>query len=268
MDEWQDVKLLVLGMTYPSYSEKYTENVCTGAIRSDNGAMVRIHPVPLRYLNEGNRFKSFQWVNARVSRHSGDPRPESLRILAESVEPGDVLDDVHERRRLIEGSPHMCTSVEELHERWERNRTSLGIVRPKAITSVRLRRKTPKDRAEWIKHEKRALAQISLFDRAPKPLDFPEVKFEIGFACDDVRCTGHEMNILQWGLHELYRKLARDPKRDEKVIAEMKRRLDLDKKDVFFFLGNFRSTLFNFGLMDSFSAPKVVAPRQLALGLG
>lgn len=268
MDEWQSVRLLVLGMTYPSYSEKYTENVCTGAIREDNGEMVRIHPVPLRYLDDANRFKSFQWLNARVSRHSGDPRPESLRVHPDSIEPGDVVNNIQERRRLIESSPHMCISVEDLHMKWKTSRTSLGIVRPKAITSVRLRPKADKDREEWHEHEQRALAQPSLFDRPPKPLDFPEVKFEIGFACGDPRCTGHEMNILQWGLHELYRKLADDPKREEKVIDAMKKRLDLERKDVFFFLGNFRSTLFNFGLMDSFSAPKVVPARQLVLGLG
>jgi hypothetical protein len=102
------------------------------------------------------------------------------------------------------------------------------------------------------------------FERPPKPLDFPEVEFRVKWRCDDARCTTHEMKLLQWGIHELYRQLKRkgDAQVKEKVIAKMQNELDLNSRDVFLFLGNFRGTMWNFGLMDSFSPGK---RRQLSL---
>ena len=50
MPQWVHKKLLILGMTYPAYSQKYTENVCTGGVDAETGRLVRIHPVPRRYL--------------------------------------------------------------------------------------------------------------------------------------------------------------------------------------------------------------------------
>ena len=164
------------------------------------------------------------------------------------------------RRHWVEGSPHFVGSVEELHDRYKATNVSLGIMRPKEVTGIRLAKKSAAERAEWKQKEKDLLSQAVLFDRPPKPLDFPEVSFRVTWLCDHPRCTGHDMGLLQWGLHELYRKLkrAKDPERDEKVMAEMHKRLDLSKKDVFFFLGSYRSTMFNFGLMDTFSTGKRV----------
>jgi hypothetical protein len=251
-------------MTYPSYSTKYVENVCTGGIEEDTGRMVRIHPVPARYLDESHRFKKFQWITAKVMRHQSDPRPESLRVEPDSIELGEVIPpkDVEERRRIIEASPHMCKSVEELKDRHDRDETSLGTIRPKEIRGVKLTRRSAAARKEWLSKENELLSQGTLFDRPPKPLDFPEVEFNISWVCDDQRCTGHEMGIMQWGLHELYRNLQGDPQRDEKVKDRMKKDLDLNERDVFFFLGNFRTIMWNFGLMDSFSPGK---PKQLSL---
>ena len=72
------------------------------------------------------------------------------------------------------------------------------------------------------------------------------------------------MSILQWGIHELYRKLKHDAKCEEKVLDAMKKQLDQWERDVFMFLGNFRGILYNFGLMDSYSAP-VVSKTNLSL---
>lgn len=262
---WTRKRILVLGMTYPSYSHKYVENACTGGIEEDTGRMVRIHPVPLRYLEPGQRFKKFQWIRANVAPHPSDPRPESLRVEPTSIEIEDEIPakKAEQRRRLVTNSPSLCRSVEELRDRWERDRVSLGAVTPKEITTIRLVRRPASERAEWLEKEKEIFSQETfVFERPPKPLDFPEVEFKVGWVCDDTRCEGHEMGLMQWGLHELYRKLADDPDRDAKVLDKMRKELDLAEREVFLFLGNYRSTMWNFGLMDSFSPGK---SRQLGL---
>lgn len=265
MDPWTTKRILILGTTYPSYSKKYVENACTGGLEEGTGKMVRIHPVPVRYLEPEHRFKKFQWVTLRTANHPSDPRPESLRIDPDSIEPQEIIPSTQtdERRKLVESSPHMFQSVEALKERWDVDGTSLGTIRPKKITGVRLVPRSSAERAEWLAKEKDLFSQQAFeFERPPKPLDFPEVKFEVSWLCDDPRCTGHTMGLMQWGLHELYRKYRGNAAREEKVLGAMRDELDLEKRDVFFFLGNFRGKMFNFGLMDSFSPGK---RRQLSL---
>jgi hypothetical protein len=263
MDRWQTKRILILGTTYPSYSKKYTETVCTGGLEDETFRMVRLHPVPYRYLDEGKSFHAFQWIRVNVRQHPNDPRPESLGIdpdsivLEEQVPPGQ--DDV--RRGYLERSPHFVKSVEELKDRQKATSTSLGIVKPARISGCRVQRKSPNEREEWVEKEKEILAQGRLFGDEAKALDFPEAEFRVQWECDDPRCQGHDMGILQWGLHELYRKLARDPERDDKVVKKMESQLNQKKKDVFLFLGSFRDHMYNFGLMDSYSAPKVVQGR-------
>lgn len=258
LDEWERKKLLILGMTYPHYSSKYTENVCTGALIDGTFEMARIHPIPRRYMETDQQFKSFQWIEADVAKHANDPRPESLRIRPDTITLGEHLTaaDHPERRRLLDRSPHLCLSVEELRDRYDQRRTSLGIVKPKAVTGVRLARKARDEEADWLQKEKELLAQQGLFERPPKPIDYIPVRFAVSWTCDDSRCSGHEMSLLQWGLHELYRKYRGQPGGDAKVLDAMKSKMNQDKYDLYFFLGSFRGTMYNFGLMDAYSCPR------------
>ena len=52
----KDHNILILVKTYPSPSAKYIETCCTAGI-DDQGKMVRIYPIPFRYLNETKRYK-------------------------------------------------------------------------------------------------------------------------------------------------------------------------------------------------------------------
>lgn len=258
MDKWEEKRVLILGNTYPSYSFKYTENACTGGLREDTLEMVRLHPIPLRYLEEGNRFSAFQWVKVRMSLHSSDPRPGSYRIDFNKVEVQESIpsEQHKERRRYIESSPNFFRSLEELKERQQVDGTSLGIVRPMEILGCRLERRSKQERQEWLEKERAILSQEPLFGDKVKPIDFPEIRFQVKWRCDDARCPTHDMSLLQWGLHELYRKYRGSPDCEEKVLRAMRSRLDLERRDVFLFLGSFRGHQHNFGLMDSYSPEK------------
>lgn len=270
MDEWIEKKILILGTTYPSYSKKYVENVCTGGLEAHTNRMVRIHPVPLRYLEKEHKFKKFQWVTLRAAQHPSDPRPESLRIDPNSIQLGSTIpaSRTDERRIPIESSPHVIRSVEALKERWEKDQTSMGIIQPLKITGVQISKRSEQERTDWYTQEKALLSQKTFeFERPPKPLDFPEVKFDVSWICNDERCKGHTMGIMQWGLHELFRKLKNDVNGRKKVLDSIMSELDLEKRDVFFFLGNFRGKMFNFGLMDSYSPKKRTPAKKSQLSL-
>lgn len=265
MDTWQVKRILILGTTYPSYSRKYTETVCTGGIFEDTLEMVRLHPIPHRYLEPGNQFKSFQFIKAKITKNFSDPRPESYRIEPTSIEPQEEIPyqkpDV--RREYLEKSAYFCRSIEELKERQSQRGTSLGIVMPKKIVDCKIELRSDTERLEWLEKEKHVLMQKDLFEYKLKPIDFPEAQFFVFWECDDKRCTGHKMSLHQWGIHELYRKYQKDTKREQKILDAMWKKLDQSNRDIFLFLGNFRDIQYNFGLMDSYSPQK--KKKQLSL---
>jgi hypothetical protein len=258
VDKWQTRRILILGTTYPSHSTKYVETVCTGGVFEDTKEMCRLYPIPRRYLEPGQRFHKFQFISARVTPDTKDPRPESYRIDVDSIQPQEQIDSKKHgvRRDFLEQSPNFCKSVEELLDRQKADGTSLGIVVPESITNCTVARRPESERSEWAAHEQARQSQERLFGSKPKTLDFPEALFYVHWQCNDDRCEKpHRMSLHEWGIHELYRKLEDDPKRDEKVVQAMRKHLDEGERDVFLFLGNFRSKLYNFGLMDSYSAP-------------
>ncbi len=258
MEKWQERRILILGITYPAYSSKYDELACTGGILEKTMEMVRLHPVPHRYLEAGSRFKAFQWIRAKVAEHSSDPRPESLRVQPDSIVTEESIPSKQpeERLRYIQGSPHMCKSLEELKLKQKSDGTSLGIIKPKEIIGCSLEQRSERERQEWYQKEKQVLGQTRLFGDELKPIDFPDTKFKVHWECDDPGCETHTMGLLQWGLHELNRKYRSHPEREDKVLSAMRTKLDQSKNEVYFFMGNFRSVMFNFGLMDSYSVPR------------
>jgi hypothetical protein len=249
---------LILGQTYPNYSRKYGEIACTGGIREDTGEMVRLHPIPERYLQPGSRFHAFQWVDFRIRKDQSDPRPESFRVDASAIEPRELIpaSQPEVRRSFLDACPHRFDSLEDLRERQKVSGVSLGIVVPKRIVKCRLRRRPQSERHEWIQKETDLLSQLPLFASELKPIDFPEMEFLVSWECSNGECPGHEMKLLQWGIHELYRKYRSSPHMEERILEAMYRQLDLERRDPYLFLGSFRDHQHNFGLMDSYSPPR------------
>ena len=52
---WQEKDILITIKTYPEYSSKYTETVCTCGILAETGQMIRIYPIRFRYLDGVNK---------------------------------------------------------------------------------------------------------------------------------------------------------------------------------------------------------------------
>lgn len=263
MNLWNEKHILILGSTYPSYSMKYQELSCTGGILDESFELIRLHPIPRRYLDENFRFKAFQWINAKITKHNSDPRPESFRINPDTIKVDSIIPPKHSeiRRKYIVNSPHFISSVNELKYLQKNKGTSMGIISPKKILDCIIEKRPESERNEWIKREKILLSQPDLFLGDPKPIDFPYLRLKIRWQCDDSKCQGHEMGLNEWGINELCRKLINDPDRDNKILNKMQSYLDQSKYDVFLFLGSFRDIQYNFGLMASYSAPKIAQKR-------
>ncbi len=269
---WAKTKLLIWGKTYPEFSAKHYETVCTGALDPQTGRLVRIYPIKLRHMKDP--FHAYDWVEAEVERNEADFRPESHRIRENTIEKvgelGTSKTEWAERARLILGpnKSNVFASVEALVAAEKKDHTSLGLVRPREITRIYKRKKSETERKEWDEQRARALKQRDLFidgEKATKELAFCPVQYRAKFTCDDPACsTEHDMGILDWGLYVLdYKQWAErgGGMAEEKVVEAIQLRMDPSKRDPYFFLGNTKMHPQNFMIVGLFHPPKAEPPK-------
>jgi len=76
MLDFHEQRILVLGKTYPSYSQTHDEVSCTGGLVDGTWEMVRLHPINFRDLPEDKQFKHWQGIPA-----DGRRGPQPYRLL-------------------------------------------------------------------------------------------------------------------------------------------------------------------------------------------
>jgi hypothetical protein len=241
-------RILIWGKTYPELSTKYFETVCTAGVR-ENGQPVRLYPISYRYLSE--RFKLYQWIRARIWKNDADPRPESYRIDCESIVLGEIVaptsDEWGKRAEFIfRDRSWSFDSVETLLKSQKSNRSSIGIVAPRAIERLEIIPR-PSDELQSFgdklsdlrKALKAKRQQLVLFEQERalpnemKSLQFLKSRLQVCWKCHNPGCRGHRMQVLDWGLCELQRREG-----DEAALAKLRDLCDLEKYSLRFFLGN------------------------------
>jgi hypothetical protein len=267
---WTKKKFLIWGKTYPEFSKTYYETVCTGAVDAETGRLVRIYPVTLRYMKEP--FKAYDWIEVEAERNTADFRPESFRIRQDSLKVVGHIDtkkkgDWPERRRWILGPKSVFSSVEALQAAEAADHTSLGLIRPKEIRRVYMRKKPDAERDEWDRQRAAALQQKELFvdaETETQDLQYMPVQYRACFRCDDPDCkTEHDLSILDWGVYVLSRReyAARGPAMaEQKVIEKIEELLDPSKREPFLFLGNTKGHSQSFMIVGLFHPPIEPAP--------
>jgi hypothetical protein len=273
---WEKKRLLIWGKTYPEFSKKYYETVCTGALDADTRRLLRIYPVQLRYMKEP--FRLFDWIEANVERNLSDPRPESYRIQQDSIKVVGHIETKHdgwaERAQLVLSSANLFPSVPALLEAQAQHGTSLGLVKPRNVRFY-AKRCAPEERAEWEAKREESRRQKELFvdaDTMTKELHFIPVRYRARFLCADASCTTeHDMTILDWGVYVLSWKLFLEqgsPQADKGVIEKLTQVADESRADSYFFLGNMAAHPNSFMVVGLFCPPrgkKMASARQLGL---
>lgn len=244
-------RILIWGKTYPELSAKYFETVCSGGVFEETGQPVRIYPIPFRYLEGEGQFAKYQWISAEVEKSTADSRPESYRIDCDSIQLQEVLpttaDEWGKRADFtFRYAGWQFDSVEALWAEQAAKGTSIGVVIPKSIESVEVVTRPQNDQATFeqkFKNLQETLdarhRQMNLFSAETLPTQMKDLRYlthriRVGWSCFGSKCTGHEMQILDWEVAELHRKLG-----DAKAIEKVRDVLDLNKYATKFFLGNF-----------------------------
>jgi hypothetical protein len=240
-------KILIWGKTYPELSKKYIETVCTAGVL-ESGKPVRLYPITYRYLND-EQFKLYQWITAGLLKNPNDSRPESYKIDCDSITLGQKLpatDDEWGKRGefMLKDKGWQFESVDDLQEAQKKDRTSVGIVIPREITKVEAADRSEEDArsfGEKFEDLKRTVeaqrAQIQMFEDAIPPemkkLEFLKSRVMVSWLCKTKDCSGHKMQVLDWGLCELQRREG-----SEAAVKRMKELCKLETYDLKFFLGN------------------------------
>ena len=189
--------ILILVKTYPEYSAKYTETVCTAGILAENKQLIRLFPVRYRYLEGKNRFSKYQWINVKVSKAKSDSRPESYTIHENSIKLGEVINpgkDWIEREKWALNEINVYNSIEELYEAQASSGVSLGLVKMKELTRIEIESKPESDIEQALKKKETIMKQLGMFEDK-KDLEILPIRFLIHFGCEGHECKGHVMSF-------------------------------------------------------------------------
>ena len=201
--------ILVLVKTYPEISKKYTETVCTAGIHKATKKLVRLYPIRYRYLTGESQFKKYQWIKAKIVKANSDSRPESYNLVENTIEIGNIIgtgDDWVERKKWVINHNTLFDSVEDLLISQKKNKTSLGIVKPKEILDFTIEPKSLEEINEAEIKKNSVLSQMGLFEQ-PKDIELLPFRLVLKFKCNNRNCNGHNMSILDWEFGQLYRKV-------------------------------------------------------------
>ena len=238
-ERFENTKVLITVMTYPHPSEGYKELVCVAGI-TEAGEWVRLYPIDYRYRPRSQKFKKYQWIKVELSpqgkgndnrKESRKPKLENIEILGE---PLSTKDHWNERRKFIDALPYY--TVHELETLYNKDKTSLGIVRPKKVLDVKVSKVDPEWKGKW----KDQFLQIPLFGEPQKPLRKIPYKFQYVFECDD-RDTQYNAMIEDWELGVLFLKesdrLGSDEAAAESVRKQYLERMCGKDRDTCFYMG-------------------------------
>lgn len=239
-------RILILAKTYPSPSAQYVETSCVAGI-NEHGAMRRLYPVPFRLIEEGQKFKKWQWIEVRVEKANKDHRTESHKLYVDTITCGEVLDRKKRwdaRWPWIEMLPTF-TSFDNLEVTRLETGLSLALMRPKQVLTLEI---VEAREAEWTDEQREKLLreemQGQLFsDTEVKKMTHTLRKvpfdFYYRYTCDTP--DGEKVfkhKIIDWEAGALFWHCRRSHCVEWEKPFRAKLEEDLTGKDLMFLMGN------------------------------
>lgn len=253
---WSKETVLITVRTYPVPTRKSIEVSCAAGITS-GGRWIRLFPIPYRLLSQDKRFRKYQTIEANIAKAASDVRPESynldidsIKILSEPI-PTDNKWEGRKAKVLPLQSRSLCALQ---RERDQNQQPTLGIFKPKAITSLRIE----PTNSEWTEGELSRLRQYTLFGDAPKTqLEKLPFNFIYEFRCDEPECRGHRLSCTDWEMGAAYRawRYKYHARWEEKFRDKFETKMAL-VNDTYFFVGTLRTHNGEWIIVGLFYPPK------------
>lgn len=244
-------RVFITVKTYPTLSKKYDELVCTAGIL-DDGAWVRIYPLPFRKLENDNRYKKFQWMELPLEKNSGDPRPESFRPVDPSQikligDPIGTGDGWAERKRIIFNKNPIYTDLAMVISKAQRDELSIAIFKPTEILEFLVQETDREWKPDRLKLLEAKASQLQIFQTEEEVRrEFSIVRklpYKFSYRFRDSSGKESTMMIEDWEIGALYWNCLARSKGDEKQALNLVRQKYLDAfatRDLYLFLGTTR----------------------------
>ncbi|HBQ85088.1 MAG TPA: hypothetical protein DD811_01195 [Syntrophomonas sp.] len=267
-------RIYILVKTYPTISEKYAELVCTAGVLED-GAWIRLYPMPFRLLNDDQKYPKYTWVQVNVERNTSDFRPESYQpdISTMVVEPKPDKLDWDERRRIVFRNKPIYTNLQALiDEAKSTAKTSLAVFKPTKILDFVIE----SDNRSWNPKKLATLQsqsqQLNLF-QTPEEIEaefrvVQKVPYKFSYRFEDDSGKQSKMMIEDWEIGMLYFNCLWRVHGDESVATAKVKEKYLDsflQRDIYFFLGTtkrFHNVAPNPFIIIGIFYPPIPSPNQ------
>lgn len=239
-------KVLITVKTYPTISGKYDELVCTAGFRED-GAWIRIYPVPFRKKAYDQQYKKYDWVEIDLDKNTTDFRPESYRPHAYHTE-FDIVGHIdtenswEERKKYVLGKVYynMTELIAEAHNK--AICTSLAVFKASNIvdfTIEQVEREWDQKKIAKLEEERK---QMDLFKQPEAPFEVVrKLPYKFSYVLEDNQGTRSKMMIEDWEIGQLYWNcLSRYEGNEAKAVEDVRKKYfdDFAKtKDLYLFLG-------------------------------
>ncbi len=220
-------RVLITVKTYPVLSRKYAELVCTAGV-TEAGEWRRLYPIQFRQLQDGQKYRKYQWVEADIEKSDTDDRPESFKIVGDSLRTlGPPLSTARhwaERKRAFSDKVECHERLDPLIARAHRNELSLALFKPARILRFEheeTAREWDRDRLDKLELEKR---QLRLFeDEESVARQFEVVKklpYKFYYRFEDADGKPSRLMIEDWEIGVLFFNCLDAAGGDEKAALE------------------------------------------------
>ena len=241
-------KILILVKTYPTFSKKYFELVCTAGI-NEQGEWRRIYPIPFRGLEELEKYKKYQWIEVNMERNTSDPRPESYKIKPGahikilSKTPLKTKNNWRERKQVLDKAP-MYKELETIINAANReNRLSLCQFKPKQILDLKIEKTDREWDQKILDTIKAENDQGKLFDDMKREIEMvKKLPYKFFYRFKDENGEESTLMIEDWEIGQLYWRCLRRAGNEQEACQKVKEKYEgfIDKNDVILFLGTTR----------------------------
>lgn len=235
-------RILVLCKTYPSPSARYCETSCVAGV-TESGHMIRLYPVPFRMVDDGRKFKKWQWITATIQRSSDDRRAESHRIDVDSIDLGPSVPSTNgwaQRRTWTDRLPTFSDFESMEAARQCESGPTLALLKPSRIHGLDVARVSNPD---WTADERAKLLQLqgNLFapsDRDVRLLRKLPFDFHYRYACDTpAGLKEYRHKLVDWEVGALYWNLQRAHGQGWESPFREKIERELPAKELMFLMG-------------------------------
>ncbi len=220
-------RILITVKTYPTLSKKYAELVCTAGV-TESGEWRRLYPVRFRQLYDEQKYSKYQWVEAKIEKSTSDTRPESYKIIDNSLSPiGKPLPTDNfwrARREAFFKKVEVHEDLEALIGKSHRNELSLALFRPSRFLKFKAELVEREWDARKLADLEKQKQQLHLFkdeETVARELEIvKKLPYKFSYQFED--CCGKKSKLMieDWEIGALYWKCLRDNDNDEQIALE------------------------------------------------